>query len=70
MKYDPTAQYLPPQKYQCPEKVVHTWIHSYRNTDPDGMPTLKWLMGKSGLSMGTVTKYRSSFFSHDVRKET
>ena len=63
MKYDPTAQYLPPQKYRCPQKVVHEWIHFYRRTDADGMPTLKWLMCKSGLSLGTVQTYRANFFS-------
>jgi len=63
MKYDPSQQYLPPQKYRCPKKVVHDWIHFYRRSDPNGLPTLKWLMCKSGLSMGTVTLHRSSFFS-------
>ena len=75
MKYDPTEQYLPPQKYQKPtiefctrEKVIHGLIAEYRAQHPGEMPLTKWLMEASGgMSSGTVSNYRKTYFSKNEK---
>lgn len=48
-----------PPPYVSPACCVRAWPLYFEALHPGKSPPLKWLMGQTGLSMGTVHRYRT-----------
>ena len=56
MKYDPTAQYLPPPRFQPRREIVLMWREYYQKTHDGKLPSYGWLAMKSGVYRSTVIR--------------